>query len=265
MKPVQKLTSMLPALQQRTLYKSIFMLEFLERPHYAYGMYQAAVQALALGMKSVSVIEFGVAGGNGMVVLERHANAIEKFLDIKFQLYGFDTASGLPQLQGYKDVMHQWQPGFFPMDLERLRSRLKRSTLVIGNVSDTIKDFYTKYNPAPIGAIMFDVDLYSSTKSALEIFDTDAKNLIPRVRSYFDDIIGTEISLTNEYMGEKLAIDEYNAKSKDRKITPVYHLQAKPYRKKWHLKSYVHHMYDHPRYSEFIANPEQITAAGLKG
>jgi hypothetical protein len=127
----------------------------------------------------------------------------------------------------------------------------------MGNVSETLKDFYAKYKPAPIGAIIFDVDLYSSTKAALRIFDTDVENLIPRVRCYFDDIIGTEISLTNEYMGEKLAVDEYNLVTPNRKITPVYHLQARSYRKKWHLKSFVHHAYDHPRYSTFIARDDQ--------
>ena len=242
---------------QRAFYKSPFLSEFLDRPHYVYALYNAGTQAAALGYKKISVIEFGVAGGNGLVCIEKHTEALSKLLGIEYEIYGFDTGSGLPQLEGYRDIEHQWKAGLFTMDVEKLRSRLKKSQLVLGNVSETLKDFYAKYKPAPVGAILFDVDLYSSTKSALKIFDTDVNNLIPRVRCYFDDIIGTEISLANEFMGEKLAVDEYNAVSAQRKITPVYHLMARPYRKKWHLKAFVHHAYDHPRYSDFIARDDQ--------
>jgi hypothetical protein len=248
----------------RAFYKSPFLVEFQDRPHYAYPMYHAATQALALGHKTVSAIEFGVAGGNGMVCLEKHARALKKLLGIEFQLYGFDTGTGLPQLEGYQDVPHNWKQGQFVMDIEKLKSRLSMSQLVFGNVTETLKDFYTKYKPAPVAAVMFDVDLYSSTKAALKIFDTDASNLIPRVRCYFDDIIGTEISLTNEYMGEKLAVDEYNRAHPNRKITPVYHLQARTYRKKWHPKSFVHHAYDHLEYSKFIARDDDIAAGKLR-
>ncbi|MGQ0659001.1 MAG: hypothetical protein ACT4NU_13105, partial [Chromatiales bacterium] len=38
--------------------------------------------------------------------------------------------------------------------------------------------------------------------------------------------LGNEISLTNDYVGEPLAIAEYNHENADRKITPVYHLLA---------------------------------------
>lgn len=243
----------------RARYKNLFLLEFGSRPYHAYALFQAAEQAIALGHKTLSVIEFGVAGGNGMVSLEKHTAMISRFLDIKFEIYGFDTGEGLPELMGYKDVMHQWKKGSFPMDVERLRNRLSRSTLILGNVKDTISSFYTQYNPAPIGAIFFDLDLYSSTKDALKIFDCDAGRLLPRVRCYFDDILGSEVALTNEYMGEKLAISEYNAKSDMRKVTPVYHLHGKTLRKKWYLKAYAHHAYDHPQYDHFIANPHQVT------
>lgn len=243
----------------RARYKNLILLEFGNRPHYAYALFQAAEQAIALGHKTISVIEFGVAGGNGMVSLEKHTAMISSFLDIQFQIYGFDTGEGLPELTGYKDVMHQWKKGSFPMDVERLKKRLSRSTLVFGNVRDTVQDFYTKYKPAPVGAIFFDLDLYSSTKDALKIFDTASENMLPRTRCYFDDLLGNEVSLTNEYMGEKLAISEYNAKSEARKITPVHHLQGKTYRRKWYLKAYVHHIFDHPNYNDFIANPYQVT------
>lgn len=238
---------------QRASYKSLFLLQFLRNPHYGYLMYQAVQQALALKYKEISVIEFGVADGNGLSTMENHAHHLERLFGIKIQIHGFDTAEGLPQLEDYRDVMHQWKFGAFAMDANKLRARLKRSTLVLGNVKDTIGDFYKQHSPAPIGAISFDVDLYSSTRDALKIFDTDAKNLLPRTRCYFDDVIGNELALTNEFMGEKLAITEYNAVSEARKITPVYHLHCKQMMKKWYHKAYAHHQFDHPRYNDFIA------------
>jgi hypothetical protein len=240
-------------------YKSRFSLEFFKNPQYAYTLYQATQQALALKYDTISVIEFGVAGGSGLRYLEKHAGILTELTGLKFEVYGFDTAEGLPELEGYKDIMHQWRAGSFPMDLELLKSSLKTAKLVIGDVKDTIGDFYETYKPAPVGAILFDVDLYSSTKSALRIFDTAPENFLPRVRCYFDDIIGNETALTNEFMGEKLAIAEYNDLSDNKKITPVYHMLAKSILRKWYPKCYVHHMFDHPRYSDFIANPNQFS------
>jgi hypothetical protein len=238
-------------------YKSLFLLEFMDRPAYAYTLYQAAQQALLLGYGEISALEFGVAGGNSLVSLEKHAKILTDKLGIKFQIYGFDTISGLPALTDYRDLMQNWQQGFFKMDYDKLRARLNNAKLVLGDIKETVVDFYQKYSPAPIGAIMFDVDLYHSTQYALDIFNTDNKNILPRVRCYFDDVLGNEISLTNEYTGEPLAIAEYNAQHEKRKITNVHHLLAKTIRRKWYPKCFVHHAFDHPQYTQFIAKPNQ--------
>jgi hypothetical protein len=50
----------------------------LERMAYAYGLYQAALEAKALGIPAISAVEFGVAGGNGLVALERYAEHVER-------------------------------------------------------------------------------------------------------------------------------------------------------------------------------------------
>ena len=176
---------------KRAFYKSLYLVQYKEHPPYAYMMYQATQQALALGIKKISVIEFGVAGGNSLVSMEKHALALSEIFDIEYEIYGFDTAEGLPELEGYKDIMHQWQEGHFPMDLEKLKSRLQFANLVIGNVKTTIPNFIEAYSPAPIGAISFDVDLYSSTRDALKIFDVAGDHMLPRVRCYFDDVVGT--------------------------------------------------------------------------
>ncbi|MBM3632871.1 MAG: hypothetical protein FJX03_04090 [Alphaproteobacteria bacterium] len=238
-------------------YKSLFLIEFMDRPYYAYTVYQAALQAVQLGHKRMSIIEFGVAGGNGLVCLEKHVKRISEKLGIHINIYGFDTGEGLPQLVDYRDIPHTWQPGFFKMDYEKLMAKLSLSQVVLGNIETTLRTFYQEYNPDPIGAILFDVDLYSSTKAAFQIFQADSKFLLPRVRCYFDDILGNDISLTNEYTGERLAIHEYNALLETKKITPVYHLLGKMVRKKWYSKCFVHHMFNHPQYCQFLGKPNQ--------
>src|SRR4051794_28712639 len=62
----------------------------IDRPHYGYCVLQAAKLAKRLGHKSVSVIEFGVAGGNGLVNLEMHAGEVSKLTGIDIQIFGFD-------------------------------------------------------------------------------------------------------------------------------------------------------------------------------
>jgi hypothetical protein len=52
--------------------------------------------ALSLGYKEVSILEFGVAGGNGLVALEAIKEIIERYLPIKIRLFGFDMARGYP-------------------------------------------------------------------------------------------------------------------------------------------------------------------------
>ena len=41
----------------------------------------------------------------------------------------------------------------------------------------------------------------------------NGKFFLPSVFSYFDDIIGSEIELYNDYTGERLAINEFNSNS----------------------------------------------------
>src|SRR6266851_7746170 len=72
-------------------YPELFRSGRTERPHYAYCVYQAAVLAKRLGYPRISVIEFGVAGGNGLVNLEWHAREISRWLSIGIDVYGFDT------------------------------------------------------------------------------------------------------------------------------------------------------------------------------
>ena len=85
------------------------------------------------------------------------------------------------------------------MDEKILRSKLKSANRIIGDIEKTSKDFFSRYNPAPIGAIIHDFDFYTSTKIALSMLNADTKFFLPRVFCYFDDVIGTEIELFNDF------------------------------------------------------------------
>ncbi len=228
------------------------------RPNYAYIMYESALLARRLGMKRISVLEFGVAGGNGLVAMERLAEQIEQKLgDIEIEIYGFDTGQGLPKPEDYRDLPYQWKEGFFPMDEDALRSRLTRAKLVLGDIRDTAGDFFKKYQPAPVAAVSHDFDYYSSTAAALQMFDAPGTNFLPRVFCYFDDTVGGNLELYNEYTGQRGAINDFNQNHTDKKLCPPVYLKSRAIQEPWYQQIYVHHHFSHPDYCQFIAEKNQ--------
>lgn len=101
-------------------------------------MYCAALQAKSLGIKKITAIEFGVATGNGLLMLEIHAKAIQKELGVEFEIYGFDTAVGLPKPVDIRDQGYFWVESSYKMDISRLKKKLTFAKLVIGNVDKTM-------------------------------------------------------------------------------------------------------------------------------
>ena len=147
----------------------------LKRMHYAYICFHAAKLGKQLGYKKISVVEYGVAGGQGLLILEEHIKEIEKFFDIQIDIYGFDTGKGLPEPIDYRDLPYHWKKGFFEMNKENLKNKLEKAKLVIGNIDKTSQNFFSEYNPAPIGAVIHDFDFYSSTKTALSMMCKNEK------------------------------------------------------------------------------------------
>src|SRR5262245_52306721 len=70
-------------------------LDALPRPAYGYGVFHAAQLARRLSIPEIAVLEFGVAGGDGLVELERVAGEVMKVLPTKIRVFGFDTGIGL--------------------------------------------------------------------------------------------------------------------------------------------------------------------------
>ena len=86
---LKKIIKKLPYFKSSILIK----LNATERPPYAYCLYHAAILAKKLKHKTFSVIEFGVAGGNGMNFIEKFSEKISKELDINIEIYGAGTAA----------------------------------------------------------------------------------------------------------------------------------------------------------------------------
>jgi len=201
----RKVFSMLPmSASNRSLW------DISPRPNYLCGVLLAAQQACEEGIAAISVIEFGVAGGNGLVALQAEAEAVERETGVQIRVFGFDNGpSGLPEFIGdYRDHPDAFQPGDYPMDEAKLRARLAaRTTLILGNVRETVPAFVRDGSAAPIGFISVDLDLYSSTTLALQILTLPGRRLLRRTFLYFDDI---DQVFTHRFAGELLAIDEFN-------------------------------------------------------
>ena len=227
------------------------------RPHYGYCLYYSAQLAKRLGYDRISAIEFGVAGGSGLVNLEYHAKNISRCVGIDVELYGFDTGEGLPPPEDYRDLPYHWKEGFFRMDIAALMERLSCAKLVLGDIRDTVGTFVKDYDPAPIGAIYFDFDYYSSTVNAFRLLDEDERYFLPRVFTYMDDIVGKEVELYNEYTGVRLAINEFNAAHEKKKLAKAYHLLSRQVVEPWHHKIRILHDFEHSRYNDFVSAEDQ--------
>ena len=235
-------------------YLTKMFLDALPKPSYAFGVYSACYQAKALGLDSISVLEFGVASGKGLRSLEKHAQKIGAIFDINVNVYGFDIGSGLVDTGDYRDIVYWFEPTIFKVDIEKVRRSLKRAKLVVGDVALTVQEFQRRL-PSPIGFVSFDLDHYTATKHALQIFDWPSETRLPRVACYFDDIFGiSDLTLPCEAVGEERAICEFNRSRKDSggiyKITGLRYKRAIP--SYWNEQMYVFHDFHHPLYNKGI-------------
>ncbi len=229
----------------------------IDRPHYGYCVLRAAKLAKRLGHNKVSVIEFGVAGGNGLVNLEMHAAEAAKLVGIEIQIFGFDTGQGLPPPVDYRDLPHHWKQGFFAMDPDKLRARLTSAKLIMGDIANSLPTFVQEYCPAPIGAILMDLDYYSSTKHAIKLFELHRSSLLPRAFLYFDDIVGDDISLFSEYTGVLLAINEFNSSHDSQKLCKTTYLDKLPCAETWHHQIFIYHDFESKDYCRFVSEEMQ--------
>jgi hypothetical protein len=232
------------------------------RPHYAYCMFHAARLAKRLLIPRISILEFGVAGGNGLAIIERHAAWIRREMAVDFQIFGFDTGEGLPEPESYLDLPYHWKAGFFRMDRASLDQKLSVSQLVLGNVRETSQTFFALHDPAPVGCIFHDLDFYSFTRDAFKLLDDPSLRFLPRVFNYFDDIIGSEVELYNDYTGQRRAINEFNDSHAERKLARCYHFHRLKVHRVWHEQIFILHDFAHPLYNRFVSDDDQQLPLG---
>lgn len=243
--------------RRRAFYKQYFKDYKLDKMHYARMIMAAATMGKALGKKAISAIEFGVAGGNGLLAMQFHAREIGRLLDIEIQVYGFDLEKGLPANEtNYLDLPFQWRQGLFEMDFSRLSGKLEGAKLILGDVSETTVNFIEKYDPAPIGVISVDVDLYTSTLPILKMIEsTNPQRFLPRPYIYFDDIMGGY-----DCVGQNKALVEFNKRNEGEicispegttlKIEYLTGVKNKP--REWDVNVKICHFFKHPEYKTYI-------------
>jgi len=182
--------------------------DLIVRAPYAYGVLSAAQRARRGKIKEITVIEFGVSSGAGLMNMSQLAEKAERETGVKIHVIGFDSGVGMPAPLDYRDHPDMYVQGDFPMDFDALRTRLPaRTELVIGDVANTAPELLKRL-VAPIGFVVLDLDYYSSTKAAMSIFEGQPDQYLPLVPIYVDDIYS---ELHNSWCGELLAIEEFNA------------------------------------------------------
>jgi hypothetical protein len=219
----------------------------IERPNYTYGMLRAADTALFFGHKSVTVCEFGVASGWGLLNMIKVSELIHSETGIKFRIVGFDTGAGLPAVHGYKDHPELWSGGDFAMgDTDALKAKISgKAELILGNINDTINGFVSTLSAgSPLGFVSVDVDIYSGTVAALKVLSGDVNCYLPAISFYLDDVSSY---FSNEACGELAAVLEHNESHPIQCIHADRSLPGlRPQRTEgWYRHMYVCHMLEH--------------------
>ena len=188
----------------------------LPRPNYALCILLAAQQAKELGYKSFKILEFGCNNFDGIVDIEHFVNDIKEFLDIDCEIFGFTLKTGLPKYNvNPYDRLYRWSPGEMGLINNDNYKNIKSAKIYFGDVKKTVLEFKKKYKKtfkdSPIGFCIFDLDYYTSTKSALNILNMNPNFYLPRTHLYFDDH-----SWSSLYEGERKAVMEFNKKNKNK-------------------------------------------------
>jgi tetratricopeptide (TPR) repeat protein len=226
----------------------------IPRANYAYCLLKGARLASKLGVDRISVLEFGVAGGNGLLALEDYADVTKELLGVEIDVVGFDTGEGLYEPEDVRDMPYFFSAGNYAMDVPALRSRLRSAELILGDARETFADFLDQDRP-PIGAISFDMDYYSATVGVLSRMGDESKDdaFLPRVPLYFDDVVGKRNQDYNDFTGELLAIQHFNEVSGTVKVAEDRYFRRLPLNLVWHHSMYLMHRFQHPHYETNVS------------
>lgn len=237
-------------------YRTKIAWDLVVRQPYAYGILKAAELARQHGLDAVTVVEFGVAAGGGLLNMAHIAARVQRETGVALHIHGFDTGSGMPPAVDYRDHPELYQEGDFEMDQVALEAILPPNvTLHIGPLPQRVAEFLDTLGPAaPLGFVSLDVDYYSSTVDALTAFAGPAEKYLPWLVVYVDDI---SLEPHNSKAGQLCAITEFN----DR--VPIRQLERHAFFEQWRIfrrASWIRHIMflhvlDHERRSTPCPRP----------
>jgi hypothetical protein len=85
------------------------------RQPYAFCVQKAADLALQYGIPRISLLEFGVANGAGLINLCKIAGKVSRETGVQFEIVGFDLGTGMPPPRDYRDHPEKYFTGDFPL------------------------------------------------------------------------------------------------------------------------------------------------------
>jgi len=227
--------------------------DLVVRAPYAFAILKCADEARLLGLKKVTLLEFGVATGAGLLNICKIAEKVTRRTGVEFDVLGFDTGTGMPPPQSYRDHPDLYQAGDFPMNHAALSHLLPANArLIIGEIAQTVPDFLEQVSAeAPIGFISIDVDYYTSTKDTLGVLEGTPVQYLPKTVIYLDDV---ELESHNSWCGELLAVNEFNDEHELRKIERHAFLRSRRIFRNapWIDHIFTLHILDHPTRSTLI-------------
>uniref|UniRef100_UPI00404AD41C hypothetical protein n=1 Tax=Gelidibacter sp. TaxID=2018083 RepID=UPI00404AD41C len=225
--------------------------DLIIRPQHAFGILEAAENAKKIGLKKITIVEFGVANGAGLMNMIEVSKRVTKTTGIEIVLYGFDTGTGMPPPVDYRDHPEYYNEGDFPMNKSLLEEKIRnKAHIFFGPIKETLQELQSQLSAdAPIGFVSVDVDYYSSTIEVFELFKIEATYFLPLTYVYFDDIF---MPNHNEKCGELLAINEFNAANTLRELSYHRFFENRRLFKNahWVKQLYYFHVLDHEHRSK---------------
>ena len=150
----------------------------------------SSIQAFKLGIDAAVVdglvLELGVSFGTSI----RQIAAL-----VDQDVHGFDSFQGLPESWHHLPKGSYSTKGVIPFVPENV-------TLHDGWFEETLPEFVKKH-PGPVRFLNIDCDIYSSTKTVLELL---AKQIIPGTVIVFDEYIGNEHWREDEFKAFQEAV-----------------------------------------------------------
>ncbi|MDD5302613.1 MAG: hypothetical protein PHS14_05825 [Elusimicrobia bacterium] len=221
--------------------------DLVVRPQNAFAMLKMADYAHRLGIKELTVVEFGVAAGAGLMNLAEVGERVTRETGVSFRIVGFDTGRGMPPPKDCRDHPELYQVGDYKMDEKALRSRLPPNVeLIIGEVEETVPKFTKSLSAeAPLAYICLDLDYYSSSLTALQVLTADADLYLPLTIIYLDDL---EDDMHNTHCGELAALKDLAPGLAPRVIERHPFLRSYRLMKnaRWVDHIFYYHVVDHP-------------------